>query len=64
MRNILLLLLTTVAPAVVALAGAADGYEAPEIESKPHWAAIFYAFVALAGICAVGFKNSKRTHLD
>ena len=37
---------------------------APEIESSLSWPAIGYAFAALAGICVVGFKNSKRTHLD
>ena len=61
---ILLLTLTAVMPAAVALAGRADGYEAPEIEAKPPWVAILYVFIALAGICVVGFKNAKRTHLD
>jgi len=46
-------------------AGAAgDGFTADILESSVDWFAILYALVALAGICVVGFKNSKRTHLD
>ena len=37
---------------------------APEIESSLPWPATGYAFAGLAGICVVGFKNSRRTHLD
>ena len=37
---------------------------APEIESSMSWMATGYAIAGLAGICIVGFKNSRRTHLD
>jgi len=33
-------------------------------QSTTPWAAILYLLVATAAICVVGFKNSKRTHLD
>jgi formate hydrogenlyase subunit 3/multisubunit Na+/H+ antiporter MnhD subunit len=37
---------------------------APELEAAvPGWA-ILCTLVALAGICVVAFKSSKRTHLD
>ncbi len=47
-------------------AGAAggDGFETRPVEESIPWAAIFYAAVAVAAICAIGFKDSKRTHLD
>ncbi len=37
---------------------------APEIESSMSWMATGYAIAGLAGVCIVGFKNSRRTHLD
>jgi hypothetical protein len=33
-------------------------------EEKPPAVPTVYASVALAGICVVGFKKPKRTHLD
>lgn len=41
-----------------------DGYAAKTIDPATDLLAIVYALAALAGICVVGFKNSKRTHLD
>lgn len=41
-----------------------DGHAATPIDPATDLLAIVYAVVALAGICVVGFKNSKRTHLD
>ncbi len=37
---------------------------APVLDSSMPWMAIGYAVAGLAGISVVGFKNSKRTHLD
>jgi len=37
---------------------------APQLEPGTPWVAILYTLVGLAGISVVGFKNSKRTHLD
>ena len=37
---------------------------APVLEWSMPWMALGYAVAALAGISVVGFKNSKRTHLD
>jgi len=39
-------------------------YKAPELESSTPWIAILYIVIALIGILVVGFKSSKRTHLD
>jgi hypothetical protein len=52
------------AQAATALAAdnAESGGEAGQ--STTPWAAILYLLVATAAICVVGFKNSKRTHLD
>ena len=47
-----------------AVSAGADAHTAPQIELERPWMAILYAVVALAGILVVGFKNSKRTHLD
>ena len=41
-----------------------EGYGRPKPESKVPWAGILYLLVSLAGICAVAFKNPRRTHLD
>ena len=46
------------------LAFAGDGYEPPGVEKPNYWWSILVAAVALAGICVIGFKNAKRTHLD
>jgi hypothetical protein len=42
--------------------GAGDGFDAPTIDD-PHvpWAAIAYALIGLVGICAVGFRKSRRS---
>ncbi|MDY7009815.1 MAG: hypothetical protein SVV80_03595 [Planctomycetota bacterium] len=45
-------------------ASASDGFEPPEIKSGNYWYAAAVAIVALAGICVVAFKSSKKTHLD
>ncbi|HUU60043.1 MAG TPA: hypothetical protein VMZ50_10900, partial [Phycisphaerae bacterium] len=59
-------ILLTALGVLVAATGAAaapngDGFTADILESSIDWFAILYALVALAGICVVGFKNSKRT---
>ena len=41
-----------------------DGHAAARIDPSTDVWAIVYAIVALAGICVIGFKNAKRTHLD
>ena len=41
-----------------------DGFSALSRKAKTPWTAILYGVVSLAGIAVVGFKNSKRTHLD
>jgi len=41
-----------------------DTFTVPTAESPTPWGAIVYLLVALAGICVVAFKHSKRTHLD
>jgi hypothetical protein len=43
---------------------AADTTKIPELEGGSTWIAWLFGAVALAGICVVGFKNSRRTHLD
>lgn len=48
--------------AVVARAG--DGYAVPDVDRKINWIAIAITVVALLAVCALGFKNSKRSHLD
>jgi hypothetical protein len=50
--------------ASLAFAASSDGYQAAAVEPQTPWWAYLYAVVALAGICVVGFKNAKRTHLD
>lgn len=45
-------------------AAADDAFKATPREPSHDWIAVLYALVALAGICVVAFKNSKRTHLD
>ena len=50
---------------VTSAIGATDESEpAPKLESSIPWVAIMYTLVGLGGITAIGFKNSKRTHLD
>ena len=43
---------------------ASDGFEPPVIKKGDYWYALAVALVALAGICVVAFKSSKKTHLD
>lgn len=54
--------------AVLKTAAAADGGGAapspPQIESSTPWIAILYSLLAAVAICILGFKNSRRTHLD
>jgi len=64
MKAIRLLWTAFVIVAVGAAAWAEDGFKPPEITSTTHWYAIVAAVVALLAICVLGFKNSKRTHLD
>ncbi len=59
--SVLLLITTTASDFALALS---DGYESPELKDEAPWTAILYLVVALAGICIVAFKNSRRTHLD
>jgi hypothetical protein len=64
--------LRTILPAMamLALTSAAgafetlDHYKAPDIEEMPPWWPILYMIVFVLGIAVVGFKSSKRTHLD
>ncbi|MFB3893459.1 MAG: hypothetical protein ACE15C_15705 [Phycisphaerae bacterium] len=46
--------------------GASDGYfPMANPDALPvNWFAVLYAIVFVLAICAVSFKNSKRTHLD
>ena len=41
-----------------------DKYNSPALEDRVPWLAVIYLLVCLAGVCAVAFKNAKRTHLD
>ena len=58
------------AAAAILHAGAAlgqtpgDGFVAKPMAPSFPWASLLYILVALLGICVVGFKKSKRTHLD
>lgn len=47
-----------------AWAVAEDGYTVEGMASSTPWLAILYTVVALGGVAVVGFKNSRRTHLD
>jgi hypothetical protein len=51
-----------VLPAAAALAS--DGYQAPDIEKSGIWKPLLVVVAAVLGICVLGFKNAKRTHLD
>ena len=65
MKTIPLLLLTGLILLVATCAAwAGDGFEPPEIKKADNWYVLAIAAVALAGICVVAFKNSKKTHLD
>ena len=46
------------------VAGADDGFQAPEIAKGNYWAAIGVSVLAAIGIGIVAFKNPHRTHLD
>ena len=43
---------------------ARDDSTIPQREATVPWLAILYGLVCLAGVCAVAFKHSRRTHLD
>ncbi len=47
-----------------AVAGGEDRYRNDPRDGEVPWAAIGYAVLCLALICAVAFKHAKRTHLD
>ena len=55
--GVLLFVLTNVA-------GADDGFQAPEIPKGNYWGAIGVSILAAIGIGIVAFKNPHRTHLD
>ena len=44
--------------------GAGDGFEAPSIEPEGEWLTYVSLAVFVVAIAVVGFKNSRRTHLD
>jgi len=46
------------------VAGADDGFQAPEIAKGNYWGAIGVSILAAIGIGIVAFKNPHRTHLD
>ena len=46
------------------VAGADDGFQAPEIAKGNYWGAIGVSVLAAIGIGIVAFKNPHRTHLD
>ena len=46
-----------------AAAWAKDGFEAPG-EAKTDWMSIVVMAVAALAVCAIGFKNAKRMHMD
>ena len=46
------------------VAGADDGFQAPEIPKGNYWGAIGVSVLAAIGIGIVAFKNPHRTHLD
>lgn len=52
------------AAAAAAPAKAPSTTEAPEADWSVPWMAVGYSLATLAGIAVIGFKNSKRTHLD
>lgn len=41
-----------------------DGFAPKPLEPSLDWVSLLYALIALIGVCVVGFKNAKRTHLD
>jgi len=41
-----------------------DRYSIPQRDETMPWPAILYTLVATAAVCAVAFKNAKRSHLD
>jgi hypothetical protein len=46
--------------------GASDGFNnaVPTLEESTPWIAWLFSAAFVAAIAVVGFKNSKRTHLD
>lgn len=43
----------------------AEDFKAPEVDGKADfWMSLGIAALALAGICVVAFKSTRRTHLD
>jgi len=47
-----------------AAARAGDGFEPPAKAFDTDWASIAVAAIALVAIGVLGFKSSKRSHLD
>jgi hypothetical protein len=41
-----------------------DGRSAPMLESKVPWQAVVCTIACLLAVCAIAFKNARRTHLD
>ena len=41
-----------------------DGIHIDSVEPSTDWRTVVYPLVATGGVCAVAFKNCKRTHLD
>lgn len=44
--------------------GAGDGYDAPSASPDVNWIAWIFAAAFLIAIAVLGFKHSRRTHLD
>ena len=57
-------ILTILALAAVAMAQRGDGYSAPVLERGIPWQAYGCSVAGLLAICAIAFKNARRTHLD
>jgi hypothetical protein len=47
-----------------ALGQGGDAYGAPVLEHAPPWQAIVCTIAGVLAICAIAFKNARRTHLD
>jgi hypothetical protein len=63
-RAVLALLSVVAAGAETAASAEASPKQAPEVAYSLPWAVIAYLVVSTVAICAVAFKNAKRTHLD
>jgi hypothetical protein len=64
MKKILMAAPVLLAALRPAWAADGEGVTPPTIESSTPWMAILYSLVAAVAICVLGFKNSRRTHLD